>query len=510
LEEQGKKKGTGAGKTRREPMDPTRSNAGVVVPPPETGSLGYQGSEDVLFRVMAMMEAMSLRLEKLETSSSTASSSSSPSSSSSSASFSHSTYLPSFSSPVSVPPFAMPSDEVKPIGASAVPIAPISALESIPGETVKTLHVAGLYFSIPFGTKQIKDPSNEKKFHFAELQFSGSEPERFSRLMQVLWEWSTRVKGWGYCEEAAWTLLRSNLTGSARSCAWACPNWRDGVKMLLLAYATPAEKERVRKSISRMRRRPTETGFEFVMAIWRRAQPFFGKEIMDDDLWRYFLDGLDSNWITSNATMHVLLALDQRTRQPFSKAVELLQSHSETRPYTRRRHQQDGPRLPPASFAMAATTPSSSSSTASSSPPMSAPTTSTARQIPQKKCFLCGKTGHLKRDCQQNKVNSVEGGKKAHIVVKLTNGLDLEAEIDSGSSFHLISERFLTENGLSFKKKRFSLQAANSTPLAVIGETKLEDSGEIKLFLLILMFAEISDAHSFHFNFWDSLGGIAG
>lgn len=64
------------------------------------------------------------------------------------------------------------------------------------------LEVEGLSLEVFFGTREIKDPANEKRYLVDDLHFTGQETAKFSRLMTVLREWSSRVRAWRYSEMA--------------------------------------------------------------------------------------------------------------------------------------------------------------------------------------------------------------------------------------------------------------------------------------------------------------------
>lgn len=253
-------------------------------------------------------------------------------------------------------------------------------------------------------------------------------------------------------------------------------------------------------AICKMQRRPEESAYGFASLLWRRAQPFFGKEISSPELYRYLLDGLREEWTSANAGMHIELHEACRSNQPFSRALELLRGYADRRPGKRTGGASRPPpnvsssgssgtssSLRPSGTGVGRSTATSSSSLAGRQTPHHTSSSSTGAAAKdglkspiraKVTCFACQEPGHLRKDCPNRRTNSVEGGQRRKTIVEIVTaeGFNLQAELDSGTAFHLLPETVARQLQLDIQPLTIDpqLRAANGSRIQLMGQVDVE------------------------------------
>ena len=393
---------------------------------------------------------------------------------------------------------------------AAVSATPARTKKDPVPETVVVGH-HGFTVVMPFGVNQLARPTEVDRHKSAKLHFTREEGKRvFARLVDVLDEMATIVVQDGYTAEAAWTLLRHNLDGEAREITRLMSGWSNGVHALLQRYArnTAQEDQRIYIS-SELRQKPDETAFGFITRLHKLCKPF-SKDYPEEKMLRLFHDRLRSDWCSRNAVL--LTRLTRATsvgeiKSLLTEHTEAAAGHDGGRGQKHRQggggqnhrggqgagagggnggsggpHNQTGGSGAPAGGGHTKTSPKKGDKQGGK---RSGKSTS-------KRCFNCNEVGHFANDCPQprghgdrgsggsggNRVNTVGRPCKVNIVLTTTGAMEVVAELDSGTNYHLISEATATELGLEVEPGAAGgspegLKTATGTPVQVVGAARV-------------------------------------
>jgi hypothetical protein len=412
---------------------------------------------------------------------------------------------------------AVPATPALTVVPTMVPAATARTREDPEPENVVVEH-HGFSVVMPFGPKALSRPTEAARHKSERLLFTGEEGKRvFARLVDVLDEMATIVVQNGYTADAAWTLLRHNLDKEARELTRLMSGWSNGVGALLQRYARDtAQVDQQVYIATELRQKPEETAFSFITRLYKLCKPF-PAVYSEEKMLKLFHERLRNEWCARNAVL--VTRLTRATS--VAEVKSLLTEHSEVMSShggggaandggRDQRHRQGGggqnsrggqgasggvsggkggggPRNQGGSGAshdggQAKSPKKGDKQGAKQGGKQGGKPTS-------KRCFNCNEAGHFANDCPHprnhgdrggggSRVNTVGLPCKVNIVLTTTGAMEVVAELDSGTRYHLMSEATASQLGLMMESGSADmppegLKGANGSPIRVVGSARV-------------------------------------